>query len=442
MNIDFSLASGQFRDIYGANIGPYCQNSYVDLSTYYKKMRFPTIRLHDCPFYTWGVVDVPEIFPLFHVDADDPRNYRFKKTDAYIQSILDCGSQIVYRLGCSIQNREHFRFNTVPIDYAKWADVCIRIIQHYNEGWGDGHRHDIQYWEIWNEAENGPNMWDAPYDEFITFYIEVAKRIKAACPAVKVGGPAFNGAPIWDEPRPTFLKRVQAAGAPLDFCSWHFYDETPQAFIDRAEKSRDFLDQMGFGETESHMNEWNLGPMNRDWKANLSSVAFATEYMERKHSIQNAAMIASTLVGLQDTRVDMTNFYEASNGHYGIFEFSGLPTKPCYSFVMMREFLDEAPIRCHAECGALNDSLAFLAGRADDESSFQIFASNFNQSSSGFDVALSGLGQGMWEVEHRALDYHVNNASIETLTFDSAAGMPFHIDAPLHSVHRYIFRRA
>jgi hypothetical protein len=40
-------------------------------------------------------VDVNCIFPLFHADADDPKNYLFAPTDRYLEPIVKNGCQIV-----------------------------------------------------------------------------------------------------------------------------------------------------------------------------------------------------------------------------------------------------------------------------------------------------------------------------------------------------------
>jgi len=60
---------------------------------------FPGVRLHDCNWPHPDVVDLPAIFPLFHLDPDDPENYQFAKTDAYIKPIIENGATILYRMG-------------------------------------------------------------------------------------------------------------------------------------------------------------------------------------------------------------------------------------------------------------------------------------------------------------------------------------------------------
>ena len=77
-------------------------------------------------------MDINTIFPLFLADPDDPRNYLFEKTDDYLAPIIKNKSDIVYRLGQSIEHFSNYYINP-PKDYEKWAKICINIIRHYNE---------------------------------------------------------------------------------------------------------------------------------------------------------------------------------------------------------------------------------------------------------------------------------------------------------------------
>lgn len=38
-----------------------------------------------------------------------------------------------------------------PRDHDQWADICIHIIRHYNEGWANGFHLNLDYWHIWEE---------------------------------------------------------------------------------------------------------------------------------------------------------------------------------------------------------------------------------------------------------------------------------------------------
>lgn len=446
--VDCTEQQGSIRAIHGANIGPLCQNGYVDLSRYHRRIAFPTIRLHDCLFYCWDVVDTPSIFPLFHLDVQDPRNYRFAKTDAYIQSILDCGSKIVYRLGVSIQNHKKFHFDTdPPPDYDKWADICINIIRHYNEGWAEGFQHGIAYWEIWNEPENtGAAMWNATYDEYILFYIRVSKRIKAACPEIKIGGPAMNGEALtnWDRLH-TFFGAVREAGAPVDFCSWHAYPEDPTQLVTAARNVRAILDQHGYTETESHLNEWNLAPFKGRWSIvasdPLTKAPYMQDYTARKKGHEGAAMAAACLIAMQDAPIDMANFYEAGNGEWGMFAPSGVPTKPYYAFLAFRQMLDRTPLRC-AVHSTSNSGIFALAGTSADGCVVQVLLANYDsvQCQCQYPIEFKNLPEGRWRVQHRIVDAHSNLEAMDTLETDlNAVALP--LDVHPRTVHLLTLER-
>ncbi|MHB1156899.1 MAG: GH39 family glycosyl hydrolase [Phycisphaerales bacterium] len=441
MRIDFAGQQGGFRALHGANIGPLCMNGYIDLSPYHRRIGFPTVRLHDCPYYCWSVVDIPCIFPFFEKDAHDPANYLFPRTDAYIRSILDCGSRIIYRLGVSIEHHEKFRFHTdPPADFDHWADICVQIIRHYNEGWAGGFTHDIHYWEIWNEAENaGGIMWNAPYETYIRFYIQTARRIKAACPGIKIGGPAFNGGILTSRERlRRFLTAIREADAPLDFLSWHVYAEYPSQLTTTARHVRDVLDEFGFTKTESHLNEWNLLPPGNLWGL-CREPAYEQEYLRRLKGMEGGSLAASSLIALQDAPVHMANFYEAGNGLWGMFELSGLPAKSYYAFLAFREMLDHTPVRVRVEGSEPDQGLAILAGKNSAGTCLQIMASNRHAPCGGFDLQVTGLPRDTnWRVEHRRLDTHSNLECVNVAEFAPSGGN-LHLDAIPQSVHLLTF---
>src|SRR5687768_6205981 len=156
--VDCSKKVGAFRAVNGVNNGPLDVGGTVDLSEFHRALRIPFTRLHDTHWPNPDVVDMHAVFPDWEADASDPRSYDFRRTDEYVAAILKCGSKVVYRLGESIEHGSDKR-RVRPPDAGKFAQVCVNIIRHYNEGWADGHRYDIRYWEIWNEPDNRPAMW-------------------------------------------------------------------------------------------------------------------------------------------------------------------------------------------------------------------------------------------------------------------------------------------
>ncbi|MCF7854992.1 MAG: hypothetical protein K9N51_09360 [Candidatus Pacebacteria bacterium] len=387
--IDCSASIGPVRAIHGVNKGPLVGNgvNYNDHSKYFSEIAFPTVRLHDIPSEWRQSVDVPCIFPLFHLDPGDPRNYDFRRTDVYIRSIIECGCGIVYRLGVQIERAELNFDVDPPNDVDKWTEVCANIIRHYNEGWGNGFHYGIRYWEIWNEPDNGPGQWNGTFEEFTAFYIRVATRLKALFPELMIGGPALNGGMMhWARQKlEAFLPHVKKAEAPLDFLSWHAYpgdtgnagdqvkagaEGQEDAGIARslrgalgvlagaAREVRQTLDAHGFTATESHLNEWNLAPLQ--WGFQVPEVAEA--YVAEKRGPLGSAVIAASLSVLQDEPVDMTNFYTAARRGYGIFDDWGRPFKPFYAFRAFKMMLNDTPNRCPVSGADLESGHTVLAG--------------------------------------------------------------------------------
>ena len=118
----------------------------------------PLTRLHDAPLEVRGqrLVDVSCVFPLFHLDPQDPKTTISPRRTTISRNCLNYGSKVLYRLGESIDHSKNRRRVFPPKDFDKWADICINIIRHYNEGWADGFHDNIEYWEIWNEADGAP----------------------------------------------------------------------------------------------------------------------------------------------------------------------------------------------------------------------------------------------------------------------------------------------
>ena len=63
------------------------------------------------------------------------------------------GTEPSYRLGQSIEHWIKKYGVNPPKDFAKWARICEHVVRHYNEGWADGFKLNITYWEIWNEPD-------------------------------------------------------------------------------------------------------------------------------------------------------------------------------------------------------------------------------------------------------------------------------------------------
>ena len=321
---------------------------------YLKEAGVPYSRLHDVGGWLghglW--VDIPNVFPDFDADEDDPKSYVFDFTDALLKSLDAHAVEPYFRLGVTIENFAGYGYAPrriqPPKDFAKWARVCEHVIRHYTEGWAGGFRMKIIYWEIWNEPENHPEvqynpMWRAPFSEYIRFYGTVAPHLKAKFPHLKIGGyghcgfyagvgsdhiPAANSSPRMEhfvECSRKFLAAAKENGWPLDFFSFHSYSAPAEA-LRQVRFADEHLNEYGFtrGKTERHFNEWlpYVGHQNLG-------------------TAKQAAGIAAELIGLQNGPCDLACIYDA---RCGLGNYSPLfnpmtykPHKAYYAFTAFNE---------------------------------------------------------------------------------------------------------
>ncbi|MBN1419440.1 MAG: hypothetical protein JXP34_11730 [Planctomycetes bacterium] len=366
--VDFASDLGRIRPLHGGNCGPIAEGETIDLSAHYREVGFPYIRLHDCHWPNPDVVDIHVLFPEFGADPERPESYDFSRTDDYIRSILQTGARIVFRLGESIEHSRKKYHVHPPADAAKWAQVAIGVIRHYNEGWAGGFRHGIRYWEIWNEPENRPAMWTGSDEDYFRLYEAASKAIRARFPDVKVGGPSLGytgkvegGRFVPGDFLIRFLDRVKERDLPLDFFSWHLYTTDPSECVTRAIGIRAALDARGLRGTELHFNEWNYLPGD-DWTPlSIQGQGFARErFFREMGGAPGAAFTAGVLLRLQDSPVDVANFYRSDAGGFGLFTPHGVPTKAFHAFRAFRRLLD-TPLRLACR-GAEPGRLAVCAG--------------------------------------------------------------------------------
>lgn len=329
---------GQIKRMHAVNNGP--ARSRIDNCDDYARAGIPYARNHDASYCEeYGnehCVDVIGIFPDFDADPYDEASYDFAITDAYLRITLEAGTKIFYRLGNRIEHACKKYGTRPPKDFHKWAVICEHIIRHYNEGWANGFHWNIEYWEIWNEADldhddsDNKLCWGGTAEQFYEFYRIAALHLKKCFPQLKIGGPAA----AW--PQNPWLERFFAAmtegeRVPLDFYSWHTYCYEPEKVTDGAVFVRNQLDRWGYTETESICNEWNY--IER----------FSGE--EFRHSIsviigmKGAAFTASVMTKSQNAPVDMLMYYDARpcifNGLFDVYTL--LPLKGYYPFYMWNE---------------------------------------------------------------------------------------------------------
>jgi xylan 1,4-beta-xylosidase len=348
LRIDFSKTNGMLRALHGINRGPRVAGGFVDLTNEHRALGIPFTRLHDSQWPGGNVVDIHAVFPDFARDPEQAASYDFLRTDEYLDSIRRTGAQMVYRLGESIEHEAVKKHVHPPRDLEKWARICLGVVRHYNEGWANGARHGIRYWEIWNEPENRPVMWSGTDEDYFQLYRVTSRTIRKEFPQLKLGGPAvgYSGQFVKGEFRASefvtnFLALCRRESLPLDFFSWHCYTDDPAELVQRARAIRQLLDRHGFTNTESHLNEWNFLPGNT-WKPigkTSGTPESRQKFYDEMAGPAGAAFTAAALMQLQDAPLDMANLFHGANGPFGLFNEHGVRQKNYFAVLAFNSLL-------------------------------------------------------------------------------------------------------
>ena len=322
VKVSFSEPVGKIKAMHAVGQPPFPHMS-PDYMHYLADAHIPFSRLHDVGGLYGGnmYVDIPNIFRDFSADENDPASYDFGFTDVLLKTMDSHGVKPIYRLGVTIENFFEIKAYRIfpPADYDKWARICEHIVRHYNEGWANGFYFGIEYWEIWNEPEDGPGsgMWRGTDVEFFRLYETASKHLKACFgSAIKVGGyascgldGAFQDPAAFGLPEVTprgetyryyfvqyaekFFRYISEHGCPLDFFSWHSYSNVADTVL-LSRVAGHLLHKYGYGGAEHQLNEWNNA-----WQLEHRGTAYA------------AAQAASMMLAMQNTNTKILCYYDA-----------------------------------------------------------------------------------------------------------------------------------
>lgn len=330
---DLSKTYGNFRVLNATNGGPwhkrYANDQFRSNIEDYKAVNFKYSRNHDsnaCMIYGGPYChDITAIFPNFDADPCDPDSYDFACTDESILTTLDAGVETFFRLGQTIEHQIKKHGTLPPRDFKKWAVICEHIIRHYNEGWANGYKLGIKYWEIWNEPDgaydDSPNKttWGGTKAQFFDFYEIAANHLKACFPDLKIGGPSLCFNFNWAD---DFLREMQKRGVELDFFSWHVYTSDPHCFSEKAEKVDKMLKKYGYENTESILNEWNYV---KGWREEFKYT------IQMIHGVKGAAFVMAAISEAEPTPIDMMMYYDTRPSAFcGVFDFYSYDPLPTY----------------------------------------------------------------------------------------------------------------
>ena len=387
MKIMHAVGQPPFKSVYGGF-------DFTPFQTL-KDAGIPYSRLHDVkfPFGSNRFVDIPNIFRDFDADENDPASYDFTFTDLLICELYKYGIEPIYRLGVTIENRAVIQSYHIdpPRDYAKWARICEHIIRHYNQGWANGFHYGITYWEIWNEPETCEfpfvnEMWSGTPEQYYALYDLTAKHLKQCFgDSIKVGGyastsfraiyyePDLYGMDLARQPIDRayhvaksrmnffmgFMEYIRAHSSPLDFFSWHSYVdvEMTRSFARFLHKT---LKEYGYGDAETHLNEWNN----------------ACEY-ELLGTSAASARAAAMMIAQQEEETTLACYYDAGiwyTCYAGLYDL--VTQKPVSTYYAFMAFNTLYRLGTQVKCDVDGEGLYAVAATDDKGEKKAVLISN------------------------------------------------------------------
>lgn len=435
--IDTNDKKGIIKPMHAVNNGPshkFSADQRISNLEAYKAAGIPYARNHDAAFYaTYGgehTVDISAIFPDFDKDPYDESSYDFAVTDEYIRVTEAAGAKTFYRLGSKIEHGVKKYGTLPPKDFRKWAVICEHVIRHYTEGWADGFRYDIEYWEIWNEPDLDPDdaapiekkTWGGVAAQFYELFNITLAHLKKSFPHLKIGGPALSH--IYREPWITnFFAAVKQQP---DFFSWHVYASSPDDIVEHVRAANAMLEKAGWKNCESILNEWNYV---REW-------AGEGFYYSRKQikGLKGSAFTASTFSACQYEPVDMLMYYDARPGGFnGLFD-TDFPCECLKGYYPFKAFNELYKLKNCVGVKCEKDIYA-CAAISDDEQRLAVMVSHFNDNddtpAKKLNLSFADFGDDLC-VEVFCLD---DDHDLELIKTETAVSGKIELELPLYTTY-------
>lgn len=433
VNVDAASDLGPFRLKIGTNAGPLAIESGENLTPLFRSFGIQAIRTHDY----YGPCDWCTIFPDWTADPENPASYDFASSDSIIQSIVEGGFDILYRLGPSWHDlaceyhddppgtiRDEFGIVTHiadTSDFIKFANVCRHIVMHYNNGWAHGFNYGIKKWEIWNEPSLEDHFWTGTPQQFFTMFATVIKTLKAYDPNLIIGGPGLAGGAKDAYKQPLIEYCVQSQ-TPLDFYTWHSYgsgfvdDVSPWNIARRAKEVRSWLENAGFTNTQSICDEWN---------ASLNVNYFGD-------SARGAAFYACALSYMVNEGLNECYQYRADDHALGLIKSNGELRKAAFSLLAWQQLI----LQTHRLDATGTDTSGFtiMASKSNVGDKLYLLLANFKEDSQIVNLTINNMptqNSSGWLLEKYIINSSLDLERIETLPFciETVISHPFSIQA-------------
>ncbi len=329
--------------------------------------------------------DVPYIFCDFSKDENDPGNYYFQQTDEVMDSARATGAKIIYRLGAAPESTRPRIYCKKPDDFEKWARICANIAEHVN---ADGR---VEYFEIWDEPDVWDNWENGTCAEYCRLYETAARTLKARNRSVKVGGPAASDIDFCRE----FAAYVNKRGVPLDFFTYHCYEDDLARASDRLDALNAILPDF---KGEKFIGAWNCADLSLPERALFRDV----------QTMRGAAYDAGFMILAQEKGFDASLYFnpQPSSRLCGFTtQYNDCRKKPYFAFeafARLKTFPDQV--------AAQADDFYILAAKAGKNCG--VYLSNFDESEGVMKIKLSGTGA--YQADYYLLDENRDMALVKS----------------------------
>lgn len=343
ITVDFDKKGGRVKPLHCINGGPRSGGYKLpyDFSEEFSELSIPLVRTNTAngEYGLNQFINVHCIFPDFSADETLEESYNFLPTDLYLASIRNTGADIFFRLGESGEPYARKLYAKCPSDMEKWARICEHIVMHYNEGWANGFKLNVKYFEIWNAADSSEGF-AGEAREFYELYRTVACHLRERFPKIRIGGYGARGFYSLNrldatEEMKTYVPFMQqffsyitaeATAAPLDFFTWSCYTSNPEELAMHIKYARTYLDSAGLRRTRSIICEYN-----------------ASKNLQIPNALRPefAAELAASLILAQKNPVDMMMYStsDISAADNGLFSLDDHTTHRHYAaYGVMRSF--------------------------------------------------------------------------------------------------------
>jgi xylan 1,4-beta-xylosidase len=301
-----------------------------------------------------------------------------------------------------------------PSSYAEWDELVYQLVKHCSEK-----RYGIEYWEIGNEVDLG-EPGGCPYlfspDDFLVYYKHTSDAVLRADPKAKVGGPALSNTsnPIGD----ALIAYCASGKAPLDFISYHIYNNSPAFFRDIIRYVRD--DKLGkypsLKNTEAMITEWNMAIFN----PNLNPYFQPAFILEITRIFEEEGLSSAAYYEICDAFVDPAEFSAFLSPrsvelfadlfnvmpYFGLFDNQGRVRPAYFVFLCMSR---QKGLKIEAK-GTNEDVKSFSVKSGEwVRSIFWNFPSGDKPATYDCAIAYKGAGEGRYRILRLAADRAVNN---------------------------------